>query len=1282
MMGLDKFKKMKNFLAVLLILTFAVSSLMPVSTFAAAGGTSISQDAAICRDIGMLLGSGGGVTPEYTATTLTRVQAAVIFLRLKGLEADARAFTGTANFADAGKVGWAKPYMAYLKSKPELGWLGDGTNFFPTAAITAQPYYKIMLEALGYKWGVDFEYKDTIAFAAAKGLSKAAGAVPFTVNSLAAATVEALRANVKGISKSLAAVLVDAGKLDKAKAQAAGLYSSAPQVKPLDISSAGALAGRVVEVRLNSAVAQADAAAAALSVKDASGKALAVSSCTLSPYDDKNKTVLVALASDTVPGALYTLTCGSKTAVFYGRPADFRKPEILKVSSDDYNQVRINFNMPVKLDNAGFEIKEKYFSRNALSVTNVEYDGSKTVILKTSDQKGATLYGIAVYGVTSFSGSMMDRDDKNTFTGTGKSSYSLKTTNAKALDYNKAVVEFNTKIDYGTISSAAFSIAEASGTYQAVPVTKAEKPGREDSFSGTDDSAAVSVLLTLGSGMRDSTVYKVSVSGGLKNIYGKNLSLNSTDLTCTFVGIKKPDTPLEYSPNAIYVESSTAVSVSFSRRLDPAAAEDTGNYAIIPAYFGSTPLGISRAKLQDDGKTVRLTVSPMKNILYKLTVVNVKDIYGNKINISESKNVQTYSGQALSGSLQTIEAVARPDGDDTAILVRFDKAVGSNAADVSCYNIDNGIGFPLQAETVGSDAGPDFRRMVKLTIPRTVLGTVYKLTVKGLKNSDEIAVDSDETIQYSFIGRGINPTKSQIIGAVAIDNQTLKVYFDRPVDDRTIKGRIWSGLDAPNNLIPGALGISTDGGGTAVYNLDSKAHRAWKDSKDSEVLVIRFSDVLFNSSHTASPARTFKLIGSSTLVQSDDGANIGEFVYNNDNPVKPQLVSVFAENNMTVTLDFSEPVKVNPSPAGMYIYNDEDGSTRILNNGTAVGINRVVKISDMRCKLVLDRKLTGSCTNVPSNRIVYLYISPSGSDITDLSSFIGLEPNTGRNFRSAGFTVNDSDDGNGTIYPTGIKMPDKRTIEVYYPERMNAADVTNEAKYRLVSNSTGTGDCTQILAVGAAEYDEETYKATLYLTGDIGTLRTSPGNAPLTRYYLAISGTVRNETNTDNVKTDKTAIAALRSGTVLEFAPGIDTPPKPKIVYSTVSDDRSSIEITLDSSVRFPDAVDANASSTFNLQGNLLPAEILDALVMNAQFDGEGAVRAINAGDIVSVSINADHDTITVNLASRLSVGSSGTVSTSGAVQGKIRNRAAMEAPVSGRDAASVLFGVPPSLFQ
>ncbi|TXK83834.1 hypothetical protein [Paenibacillus sp. N3.4] len=207
-------KKIKKLVLSSIALLSMVTSLTALSA-AAAEPVHVKSETELVGDLGMLQGEGNGLTSEYLNKSTTRFQAAIMFLRLKGLEKEALAYKGQDNFKDAGLVyKEGQAILGYLKDHPDLGWQGPGGNLFePGTEITAQAYYKVLLESLGYKQDTDFDYKMTLAFAEQKGLSKIAKAAHLVNANIATATIEALRAPLKGSGKTLASALADKGIL-------------------------------------------------------------------------------------------------------------------------------------------------------------------------------------------------------------------------------------------------------------------------------------------------------------------------------------------------------------------------------------------------------------------------------------------------------------------------------------------------------------------------------------------------------------------------------------------------------------------------------------------------------------------------------------------------------------------------------------------------------------------------------------------------------------------------------------------------------------------------------------------------------------------------------------------------------------------------------------------------------------------------------------------------------------------------------------------------------------
>lgn len=190
--------------------------LLSASGLAMAAEKGIVSDAKTVERLGLLVGDGKSVSQEYLAKGTTRMQAAIISLRLQGKLDEALKYAGKIGFADSDKAGkHDRPVLAYLKDHPELGWKGmaDG-KFAPLAPVSAQQFYKVLLEAAGYKTDKDFKYAKIDTFAASKGLNQIAGVDKLTNAHIATALIEALGIPAKQ-GGTLLAKLQQHGQLPK-----------------------------------------------------------------------------------------------------------------------------------------------------------------------------------------------------------------------------------------------------------------------------------------------------------------------------------------------------------------------------------------------------------------------------------------------------------------------------------------------------------------------------------------------------------------------------------------------------------------------------------------------------------------------------------------------------------------------------------------------------------------------------------------------------------------------------------------------------------------------------------------------------------------------------------------------------------------------------------------------------------------------------------------------------------------------------------------------------------
>lgn len=702
---------MKKTLALVLALAMVFST---VTVAFAEETAAIGADAQVCADLGMLKGATGTVDAAYLATTPTRLQAAIMFLRLKGLEAEATGFTGTDNFADADKVAWAegKAILAYLKAYPELGWKGDGTNFDPNSPVTAQQYYKVMLEALGYKQNTaevvgDFTWENVLAFAAEKGLTKVAAVTNFTVNDVATATVEALKAKVKGVDKTLVDSLVEAGKVDKAKAVAAGLVVEKVEVAAA-VDSAEALGNTVVEVAFDADV---DAAAAG----DASNytiEGLEVKGVTVTGSD----TVRLETAAMTA-GKLYKLTVGEKTVTFTGVPKSSTAPTILDSKSEDVDEVEITFDR--NLDYAAATNVANY-TINGVEVVEAAVDGD-TVTLTTEGLKNKTSYVVKVTNMKSIDGvtRKSDSDDfKSNFDVAApkiEGEVSVRTNQRIKVTFNEEV----TKESAEDLANYSIKVNETDGAELEI-------------VSVTWDSDGEDNVTIITEPMEKKVEYKLTVNNIADQRKVPNVMTRSSSKL--FKGLAADEDAPEFREAVTLSPTSFTVEFRDDSMLDEASVLDVSNYTLEEDNAGLDIESIDKVSsgwvaADEEYKYVALfTVEEMPDKAdVELTFIDILDEFGNAVDEDVTVDISTNKDNYASAEL--LHAYVR---DENTVELIFNKELDeASAENIAYYTLDGGIGSPRKAEYEADGAADN---SVTLTVNDLVDGKTYDVTVDGVKD--------------------------------------------------------------------------------------------------------------------------------------------------------------------------------------------------------------------------------------------------------------------------------------------------------------------------------------------------------------------------------------------------------------------------------------------------------------------------------------------------------------------------------------------------------------------
>ncbi len=174
----------------------------------------------IAYGLNLLRGTGSGLDEVYLSLSPTRSNAAMIILRLLGLENEALGFKERTTFSDASSAtSYWQPILAYLYANPSVGFSGytDGT-FKPNDNINAQMLAKVLLTVLGYRQDIDFLWHNTLTFAESVGLRSLKNKDRITNSDVAVALVEALNIHTReGYTLVTELVVADVINIDQAE---------------------------------------------------------------------------------------------------------------------------------------------------------------------------------------------------------------------------------------------------------------------------------------------------------------------------------------------------------------------------------------------------------------------------------------------------------------------------------------------------------------------------------------------------------------------------------------------------------------------------------------------------------------------------------------------------------------------------------------------------------------------------------------------------------------------------------------------------------------------------------------------------------------------------------------------------------------------------------------------------------------------------------------------------------------------------------------------------------
>ncbi len=740
-------KNLKKLLAV--IVAICVLATFTVPAFAEET-TAAKTDAEIATELGVILGEGGGVTADYLASQPTRLQGAIMFLRLKGLEGAAKAFTGTDNFEDVSVVNDTnKAILAYLKANPDLGFQGVGNNTFaPLKEMTAKEYYKILLVALGYEENTDFTWANVLSFAASKGLTKLIDNEKFTVNDLCIGTVEALKATVKGGTDTLIAKLVEGNSISADKATASGLYN--PVAKALEVVSATADNLKAAKVVFNKEL-NAD------TVVKANFSNTNVDDVKL--LDDK-KTVVVVLKDakkqsetldiviDNVKAADGTKVAKvTKTVTF----VDTTIPVVTGAVAKNAKTIVISASEPLD----AYSQYVKVFSDikvdgNAVIATSAIDYATNSITLKLTSILAKGAHKLDISGLKDFAGYVAVATSFNIDVAEDTTAPAI--ASAKVNSPTEIEVTFNEDID--SLNKGSFTVNGTDATVKSQSETDASKI--TITLGKTlDIGATVEIKIgfkgqkdVVGNEVKDTTyfTFKVSDDTTLPTVAATVESGNKIVLTFS-KSVLKAGTVKIYN-----VSDSKQIGGNISLADSNITWESTNTVAKIPATLGGTGLD------NTDAKDIKINITDVKD-----ATVRANELGEQNINV---KALDTKK-PTLSPSY-TIKAGTAEDKKDDTITFYFSEAIDAETAkNLSNYVVTTPGSVLTAKQALATYSDVSFKEL-------SSDGKNVTLYVKGLR--DESASTALEFTVYAIKDLAGNMLVTGTASIVPAGNPSLSTY--------------------------------------------------------------------------------------------------------------------------------------------------------------------------------------------------------------------------------------------------------------------------------------------------------------------------------------------------------------------------------------------------------------------------------------------------------------------------------------------------------------------------
>lgn len=764
----------------------ALTVLFLFSAVAYAEDTSLNEKANTLNKISLLKGNG---TDYNLGGQILRSEASTFIVRLLGKEGFVLENKGKykAKYKDVKGSEWFVPYIAYCSEQSIIKGFPDG-KFGPNQNISEKAFLKLVLCAMGYKDGVDFDWSSVYTKAYDVGLvtdysytSKTGDNNKYNRGSVVSALYNSLNKKINNKSLSVINNLIENGAVIADTAYDAGAVIDEQQTSIQQINVPNETK---IVISLNEEI-------------------ININKSQVRVYEKDNKQKLLDASIESQSGSRITLKTSAQTGAkaymvelldikdnlgyistsVSSQFTGFKKPDatltaVKEVSVVNGNRITVKFNESVKTISASNIKIYETAAKSSLLTVSIESQASDSVILNTSAQTAEKSYTVEFINIEDQESNVVP-SITGSFKGYKPSEIKsdfFKISKIEPISKSLIKVYFTQPINISTEIQMYYEILKGGQSYVKGSLsTMVLKTNLNDSYS---------VGLWLKNQNFDEGVsYTLKISGDLTSHYGLKLNDGYGD-SASFTGVGKANDGL--SVLSVQALDSKTVQIELNSEIDSISAQNPSNYTITDTSSIPVPKGVVKAVLTGEGdkkgKIIKLGIAgtPFDTKNYILTMNNINDKFG-QFTMNSIK--YDFIGKTLTKTDLKIVNVF-PENKGT-LIVYFDRPVESTTALLeSNYLITGDGGYSSTPQKVFFDK----ERMpfsVKLYLPSNKLltdGGSFKLTVLRTV-MDEMGDISSANAEYTFSGTAQQYIKPLIYEARIIAKDAILVKISSEISN-------------------------------------------------------------------------------------------------------------------------------------------------------------------------------------------------------------------------------------------------------------------------------------------------------------------------------------------------------------------------------------------------------------------------------------------------------------------------------------------------------------------